>query len=162
MQTRAQFRQARSSSSSCISWSRCSWDAPRRKLQPANMRSQLVTRETSQEETSAADSNRQYPPCRSRLRYPTARAFDRSERRAASKVAKENVSNYAWQSAILLVRAASFSACADCHALLLSLGELASELSHLFQLGRRCHAVALGHTADGDNALVLPLAVRAG
>lgn len=40
--------------------------------------------------------------------------------RHASKVAKENVSNYAWQSAILLVRAASFSACADCHAFFLS------------------------------------------
>lgn len=50
----------------------------------------------------------------------------------------------------------------DCHAFFLSLGELASELSHLFQLGRRCHAVALGHAADGDNALVLPLAVRTG
>lgn len=74
MQTRTQFRQARSSSSSRISWSRCSWDALRRKLQPANMRSQLVTRETSQEETSAADSNRQQkniPACRSRLRYPS-------------------------------------------------------------------------------------------
>lgn len=40
---------------------------------------------------------------------------------------------------------------------LLALRELASELSHLFQLGRRCHAVALGHTANGDNALVLHL-----
>ena len=44
----------------------------------------------------------------------------------------------------------------------MSLGELASELSHLFQLGRRYHAVALGHAANGDNALVLPLAVCAG
>ncbi len=79
-----------------------------------------------------------------------------------AKVAKDNVSNYAWQSAILLVRAASFSACADCHAFFLSLGEFASELSHLFQLGRGDHAVTLGHTADGDNALVLPLAVRTG
>ena len=50
----------------------------------------------------------------------------------------------------------------DCHAFFLSSGELTGELSHLFQLGRRCHAVALGHTADGDNALVLPLALRAG
>lgn len=68
----------------------------------------------------------------------------------------------AWQSALLLVRAASISASADCHALFLSLGQLASELAHLFQLGRGCHAVALGHTADGDNALVRPLAVSAG
>lgn len=50
----------------------------------------------------------------------------------------------------------------DCYAFFLPLGQLASELSHLFQLERRCHAVALGHTANGDNALVLPLAVRAG
>lgn len=62
----------------------------------------------------------------------------------------------------LSVRTASISTNADCHAFFLSLGKLASELSHLFQLGRGCHAVALGHTADGDNALVLPLAVRAG
>ena len=61
-----------------------------------------------------------------------------------------------------LGKGSRLSANADCHAFFLSLGELASELSHLFQLGRRCHAVALGHTADGDNALVLPLAVRAG
>lgn len=56
----------------------------------------------------------------------------------------------------------SLSTNADCHALLLSLGELASEFSHLFQLGRGGHAVALGHAANGDNALVLPLAVCAG
>lgn len=61
-----------------------------------------------------------------------------------------------------LGKGSRLSANADCHAFFLSLGELASELSHLFQLGRRCHAVALGHTADGDNALVLPLAVRTG
>lgn len=60
-----------------------------------------------------------------------------------------------------LGKGSGLSANADCHAFFLSLGELASELSHLFQLGRRCHAFALGHTADGDNALVLPLAVRA-
>lgn len=36
----------------------------------------------------------------------------------------------------LLVRIASISTNADCHAFFLSLGELASELSHLFQLGR--------------------------
>lgn len=68
----------------------------------------------------------------------------------------------AWQSAILLVRAASISTNTDCHALFEPLGELASELSHLFQLGRGGHAVALGHAANGDNALGLPLAVRAG
>lgn len=61
-----------------------------------------------------------------------------------------------------LGKGSRLSANADCHVFFLSLGELASELSHLFQLGRRCHAVALGHTADGDNAQVLPLAVRAG
>lgn len=61
----------------------------------------------------------------------------------------------------LSVRTASISTNTDCHALFLPLGELASELSHLFQLGRGGHAVALGHTADGDNALVLPLAVCA-
>lgn len=61
-----------------------------------------------------------------------------------------------------LGKGSMLSANADCHAFFLPLGELASELSHLFQLGRRCHAVALGHAANGDNALVLPLAVRTG
>ena len=64
------------------------------------------------------------------------------------------------QSAILLVRAASTSASADCHAFILPLGKFASELAHLFHLGRGGHAVALGHAANGDNALVLPLAIR--
>lgn len=36
----------------------------------------------------------------------------------------------------LLIRIASISTNTDCHAFFLSLGELASELSHLFQLGR--------------------------
>ncbi len=36
----------------------------------------------------------------------------------------------------LSVRTASISTNTDCHALFLPLGELASELSHLFQLGR--------------------------
>ena len=49
-----------------------------------------------------------------------------------------------WQSVILLIRTASISTNTDCHAFFLPLGELASELAHLFQLGRGCHAVALG------------------
>ena len=61
-----------------------------------------------------------------------------------------------------LGKGSRLSANADCHAFFLPLGELAGELSHLFQLGRGGHAVALGHAANGDNALVLPLAVRAG
>ena len=61
-----------------------------------------------------------------------------------------------------LGKGSRLSANADCHAFFLSLSELASELSHLFQLGRGDHAVTLGHTADGDNALVLTLAVRTG
>ena len=43
-----------------------------------------------------------------------------------------------------------------------SLDKLGGKGTNLVELGRGGHAVALGHTADGDNALVLPLAVRAG
>lgn len=91
---------------------------------------------------------------------PAFREFLSEKASKHAEIVRKGIS--AWQSALFLVRAASISASADCHALFLPLGELAGELSHLFQLGRGGHAVALGHTADGDNAPVLPLAVCAG
>lgn len=87
------------------------------------MRSQLVTRETSQEETFAADSNRQQkniPAMSVTLEVSQLEHSIEANAEQPAKLQKKNVSNYAWQSAIILIRAASFSACADCHALFLS------------------------------------------
>lgn len=42
-----------------------------------------------------------------------------------------------------------------------SLDKLAGKGANLVELGRGCHTVALGHTADGNDALVFPVAIRA-
>ena len=42
-----------------------------------------------------------------------------------------------------------------------SLGKPAGKGTNLVELRRRCHAVALGHAADGNDALVFPVAIRA-